>query len=71
MTLRLVIVAIFAAACAPLPQPIDPVTGQPKPSKLNFAYCEKIALETRKAGKLSNQLCPGYMPNGYPVELFG
>ncbi|MCP5074809.1 MAG: hypothetical protein GY947_16160 [Rhodobacteraceae bacterium] len=40
-----------------------------EPSKLNFAYCEKIAAEVRDKGDLSNDLCPGYMPNGYPVEI--
>lgn len=69
MIFRLLALAVFVTACTPLAQPIDPDTGKPRPSKLNFAYCEKIALETRKAGEISNDLCPGYMPNGYPVEL--
>lgn len=40
-----------------------------KPSNLNVAYCQKIADETARAGKLNYNLCPGYMPDGYPVEI--
>ncbi len=71
MIFRLLTVICLAAACTPVPRPIDPETGKPMPSNLNFAYCEKIAAEVRQAGGVSNDLCPGYMPNGYPTELFG
>ena len=71
MIIRLLTVACLAAACTPTPRPIDPKTGERMPSNLNFAYCEKIAAEVIESGGLSNDLCPGYMPNGYPTELLG
>jgi hypothetical protein len=37
---------------------------------LNVVECQKIAEETFAAGKISHNLCPGYMPDGQPVELF-
>ncbi len=40
-----------------------------EPSQLNFEYCEQIAAEVRRAGDISNNLCPGFMPDGYPIEL--
>ncbi|MCP5087182.1 MAG: hypothetical protein GY952_10315 [Rhodobacteraceae bacterium] len=39
------------------------------PSKLNFAYCERIAAEVRDRGDISYDLCPGFMPDGYWIEL--
>ncbi|MBV1865961.1 MAG: hypothetical protein KUG74_16210 [Rhodobacteraceae bacterium] len=69
--IRLIFVAVVLAACTPAPRPIDPETGQPVPSNLNFAYCEKIALETRKSGGTNYNLCPGYMPDGYWNEFEG
>ncbi|MGB0440874.1 MAG: hypothetical protein ACPGFC_12355, partial [Paracoccaceae bacterium] len=35
---------------------------------LNFAECKRLADETARSGKLNFDLCPGYMPDGYPVE---
>jgi len=67
--IRTVLIAGFLAGCTAVPRPIDPATGQSKPSNLNFAYCKKIADETARSGKLNYKLCPGYMPDGYPIEL--
>jgi hypothetical protein len=50
--------------CAP------PRGQQSNHQNLNVEQCQKIAQETFAAGKISHNLCPGYMPDGQPVELF-
>ena len=67
--IRLTLIAAVLAGCAPTPRPIDPETGKPVPSNLNVEYCRKIADETARSGKLNYHLCPGYMLDGYPVEI--
>ena len=57
----LLIFALVLTACAPAPDS--------QHTNLDTEHCEKIALETRKSGKINHNLCPGYMPDGFPVEL--
>lgn len=59
MTRPLLAALLILSACA---------DGRQQP--LDFAHCEEIARETFAAGKLRYDLCPGYMPDGQPVELF-
>jgi len=67
--IRLTLIAALLGGCTELPRSNDPETGKPKPSNLNVEYCRKIADETARAGKLNYHLCPGYMLDGYPVEI--
>lgn len=61
--MRLVILApLMLAACQTA---FAPSKQQP----INFQYCEEIAAETFDAGKLRYDLCPGYQPDGQPIEI--
>lgn len=44
--------------------------SQSNHQNLNVEECRQLAQETFVSGKLNNDLCPGYMPDGQPVELF-
>ncbi|MEM7440502.1 MAG: hypothetical protein AAF393_12955 [Pseudomonadota bacterium] len=63
MRFILLLVPLHFAACTP--QGVIP-----NHQRLDFEYCERIARETFDAGRIRNDLCPGYMPDGQPVELF-
>ncbi len=45
-------------------------TSQSNHQNLDVAECQRLAEETFRSGKLNYDLCPGYMPDGQPVELF-
>ena len=67
MTKPAITALIFLSACT---VPPGSAARDPNmPSQLNFAYCERIAEETRRSGKLNYNLCPGFMPDGYWIEI--
>ncbi|MDG1236196.1 MAG: hypothetical protein P8P16_07575 [Amylibacter sp.] len=58
----LICFAVLTACVAP--------SSQSNHQNLNVANCRALAQETFASGKLNYNLCPGYLPNGEPVELF-
>ena len=48
----------------------DVPASQSNHQNLNVKECRELALETQKSGVPNYNLCPGYMPDGYEVELF-
>lgn len=58
----LICLASLAACVAP--------PSQSNHQNLNVTECRALAQETFRSGKLNYNLCPGYMPNGQPIELF-
>ncbi|MDR6266187.1 MULTISPECIES: hypothetical protein [Rhodobacterales] len=62
-TLTLICCGVLLAACAP------PSGQKSNHQNLNVKECKQIADAVFDAGKLSNNLCPGYMPSGEPIEL--
>lgn len=52
---------LLSAGCTPPP-------SESNHQNLDVAECREIGVAVAESGKLSNNLCPGYMPNGLPVE---
>lgn len=63
MRILAVLAAVTLTGCAA-------PTSQSNHQNLNVKECQALAEETFRSGKLNYDLCPGYMPNGQPVELF-
>lgn len=56
-------------ACTALNQSTDASKAQSPATNLDTVECEEIAVDVQKSGKTSNELCGGYMPDGFVAEL--